>query len=131
MEHLGWGLQMTVLGMGLVFSLLALLWGLLTVVLMFDKVEGEPEASADDDDDGEEAYAAEEEEAAPAGNFINGMPADMFAAMSVAVIKHALDLRRQAAPIVCVSAPDGGAEASRWLAGGRARQNNSWQPKGR
>jgi Na+-transporting methylmalonyl-CoA/oxaloacetate decarboxylase gamma subunit len=36
MENLGWGLQMTVLGMGLVFALLALLWGLLTLVLKLD-----------------------------------------------------------------------------------------------
>ena len=41
MENLAWGLQMTVLGMGLVFALLALLWGLLTVVLILDK---EPKA---------------------------------------------------------------------------------------
>ena len=32
MSDLAWGLQMTVLGMGLVFGLLALLWGLLTLV---------------------------------------------------------------------------------------------------
>ena len=37
MDNLVWGLQMTVLGMGLVFGLLALLWGLLTLVLRFDK----------------------------------------------------------------------------------------------
>ena len=36
MENLGWGLQMTVLGMGLVFALLAVLWVLLTVVLKLD-----------------------------------------------------------------------------------------------
>jgi Na+-transporting methylmalonyl-CoA/oxaloacetate decarboxylase gamma subunit len=37
MENIGWGLQMTVLGMGLVFAPLALLWLLLTVVLKLDK----------------------------------------------------------------------------------------------
>ena len=42
MEHMNWGLQMTVLGMGLVFALLALLWLLLTIVLKLDK-EDEPE----------------------------------------------------------------------------------------
>jgi len=41
MEHLDWGLKMTVLGMGLVFALLALLWGLLTLVLALDKEEVE------------------------------------------------------------------------------------------
>lgn len=37
MEHLGWGFQMTVLGMGLVFAMLVLLWGLLTLVLKMEK----------------------------------------------------------------------------------------------
>ena len=36
MDNLAWGLQITALGMGLVFALLALLWGLLTLVLKFD-----------------------------------------------------------------------------------------------
>ena len=37
MDNLGWGLQMTVLGMGLVFGLLAALWGVLTLVLRLDR----------------------------------------------------------------------------------------------
>ena len=37
MDNLGWGLQMTVLGMGLVFALLVLLWGLLRFVLRLDR----------------------------------------------------------------------------------------------
>ena len=45
MENLAWGLQMTVLGMGLVFALLALLWGLLMLVLVLDK-EPKPPMSA-------------------------------------------------------------------------------------
>jgi Na+-transporting methylmalonyl-CoA/oxaloacetate decarboxylase gamma subunit len=36
MSDLAWGLQMTALGMGLVFGLLALLWGLLSVVQRLD-----------------------------------------------------------------------------------------------
>ena len=45
MENIGWGLQMTVLGMGLVFALLAMLWGLLNLVLKLDK-EPEPVPAA-------------------------------------------------------------------------------------
>ncbi|HRD97771.1 MAG TPA: OadG family transporter subunit, partial [Rubrivivax sp.] len=45
MSDLIWGLQMTMLGMGLVFGLLGLLWGLLTLVLRFDKAP-EPAAAA-------------------------------------------------------------------------------------
>ena len=37
MDNLVWGLQMTALGMGLVFGLLALLWGLLTLVQRWDR----------------------------------------------------------------------------------------------
>ena len=37
MDNLGWGLQITALGMGLVFGLLALLWGLLTLVQRWDR----------------------------------------------------------------------------------------------
>ena len=40
MENLGWGLQITVLGMGAVFGLLALLWGVLTLVMRFDRPGG-------------------------------------------------------------------------------------------
>ena len=36
MQDLAWGLQMTAVGMGLVFALLALLWGLLALVLRLD-----------------------------------------------------------------------------------------------
>ena len=43
MDNLSWGLQITVLGMGLVFGLLALLWGLLTLVQRFDR---EPAAAS-------------------------------------------------------------------------------------
>jgi Na+-transporting methylmalonyl-CoA/oxaloacetate decarboxylase gamma subunit len=42
MENLGWGLQMTIVGMGLVFLLLALLWGLLTLMLALDRDPGVP-----------------------------------------------------------------------------------------
>ena len=47
MENLEWGLKMTVLGMGLVFALLGLLWGLLTVVLMLDKEPEKPVSPLD------------------------------------------------------------------------------------
>ena len=52
MENLAWGLQMTVLGMGLVFALLALLWGLLMLVLVLDK---EPKAPMSEQETNAEA----------------------------------------------------------------------------
>ena len=44
MDNLAWGLQITVLGMGLVFALLALLWGLLRLMLWLDRQPAEAAA---------------------------------------------------------------------------------------
>ena len=134
MENLEWGLKMTVLGMGLVFALLGLLWGLLTLVLMFDK---EPKAVVSE----LETNAVAERIAAvadgavgaqvPEPATVNGMPADLVAAILVATMKHKLTLRRQAAPIMRSYWPGSQLFASRWVASGRARQTTNWQPRGK
>jgi Na+-transporting methylmalonyl-CoA/oxaloacetate decarboxylase gamma subunit len=113
MENLGWGLQMTVLGMGLVFALLALLWGLLTVILILDK-EPKEETS-------EREVHVEAERIA----------ADLVAAILVATMRHKSTLRRQAAPLTRTYWPGSQLFASRWVASGRSRQNYTWQPKGK
>ena len=134
MENLGWGLQMTVLGMGLVFALLVLLWGLLTLVLALDK---EPKARVSEQETNAEAerIAAVADDAigaqVPERRTVNGMPADLVAAILVATMKHKLTLRRQAAPCMRSYWPGSKLFASRWVATGRARQNNSWQPRGK
>jgi glutaconyl-CoA/methylmalonyl-CoA decarboxylase subunit delta len=134
MENMAWGLQMTVLGMGLVFALLALLWGLLTLVLVLDKepkvpaserevlVEAERIAAVADD-----AIGAQVPEPAT----VNGMAADLVAAILVATLKHKQTLRREAAPIMRTYWPGSQLFASRWVAAGRSRQNYTWQPKGK
>ena len=119
MDQLGWGLQMTVLGMGLVFALLALLWALLTLILALDKEETPEEA---DDDVAIEAAAEE-----PAGS--SAMPADLISAITVAVVKHKNSLRGEAAPIMRTTWP--GSQPSRWVAAGRVRQTNTWTPRGK
>lgn len=134
MENLQWGLQMTVLGMGLVFALLALLWLLLTLVALIDKEEEEPVSAL-------EATQAAEQIAAVADNAVgaqtpepatvNGMPADLVAAILVAAMQHRKMLRRQAAPFMRSYWPGSQLFASRWVAAGRTRQNNNWQPKGK
>lgn len=112
MENLGWGLQMTVVGMGLVFLLLALLWGLLTLVLAFDRAPGE---------------ASELQPAAETTRKSDDqLPADLIAAMAAAVLKHRSTLRRGN---TLPSNED--AAGSRWVATGRTRQNTSWQPRGK
>ena len=134
MENIGWGLQMTVLGMGLVFALLALLWLLLTLILKLDK-DPVVEVSAQESMIEAERVAALADQAVgaqtPEWATVNGMPADLVAAILVATHKHRKTMRREAAPLVRSVWPGSHIFASRWLATGRARQNNNWQPRGR
>ena len=134
MENLAWGLQMTVLGMGLVFALLALLWGVLMLVLVLDK-EPKPPMSAHQTHAEAERIAAVADRAigaqVPEPVTVNGMPADLVAAILVATMKHKLILRRQAAPLMRTYWPGSQLFASRWVAAGRARQNYTWQPRGK
>ena len=103
---------MTVVGMGLVFLLLALLWGLLTLVLAFDRAPCE---------------ASELQPAAETTRKSDDqLPADLIAAMAAAVLKHRSTLRRGN---TLPSNED--AAGSRWVATGRTRQNTSWQPRGK
>jgi glutaconyl-CoA/methylmalonyl-CoA decarboxylase subunit delta len=113
-QQLLWGLQISALGMGLVFGLLALLWGLLVLVLRFDR-EAAPAQPA----------PPREAAAAPA------IDAELLAAITVATLAHRALQRREAAPVMRSYWPGSLLYASRWLAAGRARQNHSWQRKGR
>jgi sodium pump decarboxylase gamma subunit len=128
MDNLGWGLQMTVLGMGLVFGLLALLWGLLTLVLRFDKPPAEVAPAA--------ARPAVEPALpvlpAPAGPAsVQGMDAELVAAILVAALTHRALRRREAAPAMRSYWPGSLLYASRWVGVGRSRQNHSWQRRGK
>lgn len=120
MENLGWGLQMTVLGMGLVFLLLALLWGLLTLVLALDKT-AEPKPDS----------VPETIPASPQEIEETGLPADLVAAIAAAALRHRSVLRREAARRGHHARTDEDASGSRWVATGRTRQNVSWQPRGK
>jgi hypothetical protein len=134
MENLGWGLQMTVLGMGLVFALLALLWGLLMLVLVLDKEPKAPVSALQVNAEAERiaaVAAAAVGAQTPEPPTVNGMPADLVAAILVATLKHKLTLRRQAAPFMRSYWPGSQLFASRWVATGRARQNYTWQPRGK
>jgi glutaconyl-CoA/methylmalonyl-CoA decarboxylase subunit delta len=109
MNNLGWGLQITALGMGLVFGLLALLWGLLTLVLKLDvPAAAAPETPA---------------EAAPA----TALDPALVAAITVAVLAHGAQRRAEAAPQTRMHWPGSLLHASRWVSAGRTRQNHSWQ----
>jgi sodium pump decarboxylase gamma subunit len=127
MNNLGWGLQMTVLGMGLVFTLLALLWALLTLVLKFDKGEEKEEQAAPEAAAPGAQPAAEVAPAVPAIPTVNGMDAARVAAIVVAVLQHKATQRRHASPLMRTYWPGSLLYASRWVASGRARQTRSWQ----
>lgn len=113
MDNLGWGLQISALGMGLVFGLLALLWGLLTLVQRWDR----PPA------------AAPVLETAPVVE--EGMDPALVAAIVTAALAHRANRRREAAPVMRSHWPGSQLHASRWVAVGRTRQNQSWQRRGR
>lgn len=105
MNNLVWGLQMTGLGMGLVFGLLALMWGLLTIVLRLDRPP------------------------APSPPPVGDVDPELVAAIMVATLAHRAQRRREAAPVMRSYWPGSLLFASRWVAIGRARQNRSWQRK--
>jgi Na+-transporting methylmalonyl-CoA/oxaloacetate decarboxylase gamma subunit len=120
MENLAWGLGITVVGMGLVFGMLALLWGLLALALRLDGPAHPPHTSSAAED--------EADDAAPAGDAI---PADVVAAITIATLAHRTARRREAAPLMRSYWPGSLLFASRWVATGRARQSQAWQRRGR
>jgi len=134
MSNLEWGLQMTALGMGLVFALLALLWGVLHLVLRFDQSPATP-VSAEASVVKAERIAKVAEGAigaqVPVVPTVNGMDADLVAAIVVATLTHKAIRRREAAPAMRTYWPGSLLYVSRWVASGRTRQNGSWQRGGR
>jgi Na+-transporting methylmalonyl-CoA/oxaloacetate decarboxylase gamma subunit len=126
MDNLIWGLQMTGLGMGLVFGLLALLWGLLTIVLRLDQQPAPVTAPAP-----APVSEAAVSVAAPMSPNAQGLDADLVAAIVVATHLHRAVRRQEAAPVMRSYWPGSQLYASRWLGAGRVRQNHSWQRRSR
>ena len=123
MENLSWGLSMTAVGMGLVFAMLALLWGLLTLVLRLDRPAAVPAPVA----------SAQQDAAAPmSGDDApdDGIAPEVIAAITIATLAHVSARRREAAPLMRSSSPGSLLFASRWVTTGRARQNQTWQRRG-
>lgn len=129
MSNLGWGLQMTVLGMGLVFAMLAILFALLHLVLRLDRTKPEP-AVTSGSAEGNNA-AAEGDAAIVRPGSAQGIDMNVLAAIAVAVAAYSAQQRRTAAPAMRTFWPGSQLHASRWVASGRARQNKIWQRKGR
>ena len=106
MGSLNIGLQLTVYGMALVFLLLAVMAGLITLLLRFDRTAPEMEK--------------------PSGpRYPAGLDAEALAAITIAVTMHQAVLRKEAAPAMRHYQP--GTRPSRWVSVGRSLQNTAWQ----
>lgn len=117
MTELIWGLQTTALGMGLVFAMLALLWGLLVLVRRLDVPPAAPGTPAQDLPAAPQAAVSAPE----------GLDPARVAAIATAVMCHRQMLRTKAAPSVRTHWPGTLLHASRWVAAGRTRQNQVWR----
>lgn len=135
MHNLGWGLEMTVVGMGVVFGLLLLLMGVLLLVGRLDAapaaVDARPVAPAVEPaptpEDADAAQTVPDEPASTSVEILtDGLTVDQAAAVALAVVIHAQVRRQQAAPAMRTHAPGSQIHTSRWVAVGRGAQNQSW-----
>jgi Na+-transporting methylmalonyl-CoA/oxaloacetate decarboxylase gamma subunit len=121
MTDLAFGLRIAGLGMGLIFGLLALLWGGLVLIGRLDvalvareeRRAGEPRPVPEGRGEGEQ------------------LPPEVLAAVAIAVATHAALVRREAAPTQRAHQPGSQLFASRWLAAGRTRQTRAYGSHGR
>jgi len=141
MENLGFGLAVTVVGMGIVFGLLALMWLLLTLALRFERRHDAAEPAAElapgavGEEPGGSAPRAEAVSGAAGPLRLSGVPEGLdprlVAAITVAVLRHTETRRRQAAPAMRSYWPGSLLFASRWVAAGRMRQGQIWRRRAR
>ena len=125
MGNIAFGLNITLIGMSLVFGLLLLLW---LVLFLIGKIDNLPFMKGGD----KEAISEEE----PAGSYsvserqAHEIEPDLMTAITIAIAAHVSSRRRQAAPSMRMTVPGSQIFASRWLAAGRTRQTGGWTPKG-
>lgn len=122
MNNLGFGLEMTVLGMGSVFLLLALLWAVLALLIRLDRPPAQQPAAPDVGETTSTPAVLPMVQIAA-----DGLDADLIAAITIAVLTHREVRRKQAAPAMRSYWPGSLLYASRWVANGRAMQNQSWR----
>lgn len=108
MDLLPIGLQLTVVGMGIVFFLLGVMALLISLLTRGERAPVETSAPS------------------PAREFPAGLDAEALAAITIAVRAHRIILRQQAAPAMRKHQP--GTLPSRWVGIGRTRQTSSWRP---
>lgn len=121
MENIGWGLEMTVIGMGIVFLMLIILMISLMIMGMFDKPEAdEPAAIEAAPVAAPVAAAPVAVAAAPAG----GMTDEKIATLAVAI--HTALRGGGNKPALVANQSGSGLNESRWVAIGRSMQTQSW-----
>jgi Na+-transporting methylmalonyl-CoA/oxaloacetate decarboxylase gamma subunit len=121
MDLIQTGLLITFFGMGLVFLLLVLLWGLMAVLLRLDR----PSAAQEEQESvSQQPAGADLGARAPAG-----LEPEKLAAIAIADLTHRAVRRKQAAPAMRSHWPGTLLDASRWVAAGRTRQNRAWQSR--
>jgi len=124
MDNLAFGLQTSVLGIGIVFGVLVVLWLLLAAAVRLDARGNH--AGAD------RTGTTRPAEARSSGTVrLSGVPGDLdpalLAAITVAILRHVETRRLQAAPAMRTYWPGSLLFASRWVAAGRTRQSQSWR----
>jgi Na+-transporting methylmalonyl-CoA/oxaloacetate decarboxylase gamma subunit len=115
MDDLGFGLQVTIIGMSLVFGLLALLWGALELVAVIDRRQAESPSEPVGVPPATKPIGPEDADLSPEAR----------AALAVALHLH-INRRRVVVPPQ-THAPGSRLFASRWVASGRARQTQPWR----
>lgn len=119
MSDLVWGLEMMLIGMGIVFGLLLALMVLLILIGRTDRPKPAPAA---EELPPAPASAAPTVEAPGVRIVADGLDENQLAAIAVAVITHADIRRRSAAPEARAHAPGSQLFASRWVSIGRSHQ---------
>jgi len=131
MDNLLFGLQTTVIGMGIVFGILAILWCLLVLVMRLDaRIAARTRMAAAAVEVGAVAASAGAVPGTPVVRLEGapvGLDPRLVAAITVAILRHEETRRLQAAPAMRSYWPGSLLFASRWVAAGRTRQGQSWR----
>lgn len=114
MQNIPWGLQITAIGMGMVFLMLLILMGSLMIMTGLDKPPAEIE----------EADETPAIEAAPLAAATGGMSDAELAAIAVAI--HTAQAGGNA-PALVANQSGSGLTDSRWVAVGRSLHTTTWQ----
>lgn len=114
-EAIQTGLYLTIAGMGLVFLMLAVLWGLIVLLLRLDR-EPEPETPIRGDE-------------APSSASEGKLRSDLVAAITVAVQAYRADKRFGGARNAVVSPTQ--EEVDYWTLAGRVQQQRLWRARRR